>query len=145
MANLEIDPERVTALVDKWRELLGLGREWSLGVKVAETPEDLEPDDREEHRDSFAFTRVEEAYFIADITFCAWRLREKDKDNSYLDLVACHEVTHVVLHKLEALAAVALGARNSGLCTILTENAVEHVSRALVRLQDAAEAEKVRG
>ncbi len=125
-----LDAEHVTQLVDKWRERLGLGLQWSIAVKVNEQKADC----KKGYRDCFAFTEVEEAYFTADITFNAWRFETKGKDDAFVDLVACHEVLHVVLHKLEHLTDEAIGSDHIG--TILTENAVELISRALLKLQD---------
>jgi hypothetical protein len=123
-----LDPEHITLLVDKWRERLGIGLQWTIGVKVI----DERKDGTKGYRDCFAFTEVEEAYFTADITFNGWRF--PGKDDAYVDLVACHEVLHILLHKLEHLTDQALGDEHIG--NILTENVVELISRALVALQD---------
>ncbi len=126
MANL--DPEHLTNLVDKWRDRLGVGPHWTIVIKLAVEKGEV----KRRQRGNFAFTGVDEAYFQADITFCAWNF--EDKDDDYVDLVACHEVLHIVLHKLEHLAELGLG-DDDYLHTILTENVVETISRALCALQ----------
>lgn len=127
-ARPNLDPEHLIGLIDKWRDRLGLGTEWSIGLKVIEDRKD----GKKGFRDAFAYTEVDEAYFQADVTFHAWRF--DGKDDAFVDLVACHEVLHVRLHKLEHLASRAL--EDEHLVTILTENVVEYISRALVRLQN---------
>ncbi len=129
MSALNLDEERVALLVHKWRLLL-LPAEWSLGVRVLdECPES----DRESYADAFAYTEVEGAYFSAKITFL--RRRFADKDGDFLDLVACHEVLHVVLHMSEHLVGRACK-KDKHTAEVVTENAVEILSRAFLKLQN---------
>lgn len=123
-----MDKRKLCGLIEKWRGVLGLSEHWSIGVKVNTKPSDAP----EEFRDAFAYTEVEEAYFQADISFNEWRFASKDDE--YLDLVACHEVLHIVMHKVEGLVEQALG-DNEELATILNENTVEILSRALLKIQ----------
>ncbi len=121
----DLGEEHVARLVEKWRARL-LASEWSLGVRVLP---DCDTD--EDNKDAFAYTMVDAPYFVAKITFNAKRF--SGKDEAFLDLVACHEVLHVVLHESEHLVARAL--KDQHMADVVCENAVERLSRALVRLQ----------
>ncbi len=127
---MTLNAEKVVALVDKWVCALGLGPEWAVGVKINETKKFCNKKDR----DAMAFTVVREAYFEADIAFNAWHYI--NKDSAFLDLVCCHEVLHILMNKMGLLIDEALG-DNTELSDIIQENVIEHVSRALIKLQDA--------
>jgi hypothetical protein len=123
---------RVARLVEKWRARL-LTSEWVIGVRVLDDLKAVAHEDGDDELvDAYAYTQVEEAYFSARMTFNASRLRGRGE--AFLDLVACHEVLHCVLATQEGLVRRALRGDERTANTVC-ENAVERLSRALVRLQ----------
>lgn len=124
---MKITIEHLTELVDKWRNKLGLGLEWSIGVHLIEEKKKS----KKSLRGAYASTVTDEAYFQADITFNGWMFEKKDED--FLNLVTCHEILHIVFNKQDILVKKALGEDNEEIAEILTENLAETISRALVK------------
>lgn len=115
----------VAKRVKKWRRILGLGRDWSITVRVLEEPERAD-DDRNE---AVAYIHVEPGYFFASMTINAWRM-----DGADLDRVVVHELTHILLQPVCTIVESALGDNMSEVASQNMEALCERVSRALVRL-----------
>jgi hypothetical protein len=124
---VKLTEEKVIELVDKWRLRLNISPQWSIGIHLI----DEKKKSKKSLRDAYASTTVSEEYFQADITFNGWMFEEKDDE--FLDLVACHEVLHIIFNKQEVLVTKALGEGNEELADILNENIAEIISRALVK------------
>lgn len=114
------------AIARKWLRVLGLDRLWSVGVRVNVRAEDCLD---AEQRENLAFCDVDAGYFYARIDVNWYRFGS----TTSLDLVIAHEIVHIALWRLGTYAEAAGGAKLDRIVQAEIEQAVETISRALVR------------
>lgn len=115
----------VARRVQRWRRILGLGRDWQINVRVLDAPEHAE-DDR---NDATAYIKVEPGYFFANMTVNGWHV-DKDTD---LDHVIVHELVHVLLQPVCTIVESAMGEHMSEVAEQNMEALCERIARAVLR------------
>lgn len=111
------------ACVRKWRRVFGIGDEWEIKISV-HAPIDVPP----EYATSYAWIDVDEQTMIADAHFNASLI-----DSGNVDLVVCHELTHIVTYRLERLAACGMPQQHADVALDAIERTVEQLARAFIR------------
>jgi len=116
--------KQVNRLVQKWFRRLMLSDLWTITVKIHNTVDDCD----EEDRDKEAFVVISDGYDHAALTINAFAISEGG-----LELAVAHEITHLALRELEMLAEASAGKKMAAVVEAAVERATERISRALVK------------
>ena len=123
---LDITPARVQKIVRRWLREFGMDRMWDLGVRVHRSDAAVP----EEYRDALAYAFVRDGTFLGTIDVCAHNFTA----TTSLEEVVAHEVTHVLLWRLQEIAKAAAGERLHPVVDAEVESVVETLSRVFGRL-----------
>ena len=108
---------------------MDIDHKWEIEIVVYANEEDTP----EKFRDSEAWISTVEDVFYATLNVNAWQIDSAEQ----LDQAICHETTHIVMGPLESIMLSAFGAQFTTFGTTILEQTIEHVSRAMVRLQNS--------
>lgn len=125
---MKVTKQIVSRLLSKWRRLMDIDHKWEIAINVYASEEDTP----EKFRDSEAWIDTVEDVFYATLNVNAWQINSAEQ----LDQAICHETTHIVMGHLESIMLSAFGAQFTTFGTTILEQAIEHISRAMVRLQN---------
>lgn len=91
---------RIRALIEKWRQLLGISPKWEIAVKLYRDQDEAPEDER----DCAAHVTNDGAYLRSYMSFNLWH-RECCED---LESVVTHEMIHVLMDRLDLAVEDAL-------------------------------------